>query len=173
MGYFHLLIIILLMGTAVIVFGYAIVQIFLSIVIVKNTSMEPTFEPGDRVLVWRLWSAKWLRKNQIVLVWPGNTYSSVNSEIKSPLYIKRVVGLPGDTIVTHIRGGANYENRNRPLSLQDEGNRTWYIPANHIFVKSDSKNGGDDSITWGPIPAQNLLGIAIMKLPWKTKNMQA
>jgi signal peptidase I len=140
-----------------------VLWVSLSIVTVENDSMSPALEHGDRVLVWRLWSAKWLRKGQIVIVWPGSDAPPPGTELDHIPSIKRVIGLPRDRLVTYI---TELPEHLRQYQLYDkEGKRTWYIPPERFFVRSDQPIGGHDSLTWGPIPFHNLLGIVILKLP--------
>ncbi|NJN53601.1 MAG: signal peptidase I [Anaerolineae bacterium] len=83
----------------------------LAIVTIQGSSMQPTLQPGDRVLVWRHYLPQWLKKGQIVLVWPSKPLppgvvilqkgADPNLFTVIP-YIKRVAGLPGDKIITHI-----------------------------------------------------------------------
>jgi signal peptidase I len=90
----------------------------LVIVTIQGGSMRPTLQPGERVLVWRHYLPQWLKRGQIVLVWPA-TMPPVDSTSRvrnpnlfaiTPL-IKRVVALPGDVIVTHIADIPEFEQQ--------------------------------------------------------------
>ena len=83
--------------------GFVVLRRALAIVTVEGTSMVPTLHDGDRVLAWRLWPARWLRRGAIVVV----KYEAEQEYPASPrranrrtpsLYVKRLVGMPGDTL---------------------------------------------------------------------------
>jgi signal peptidase I len=144
----------------------------LVIVAVQGSSMWPTLQPGDRVLVWRHYLPRWLKMGQIVLVeWQhspsvgaARTDARLSLVTRPPL-IKRVVGLPGDRIVTRITDLSEFEQQSQLEFYDEKGERVWYIPNNHFFIKSD--NRGLDSAILGPLPFSDLLGVALMKLPAK------
>jgi signal peptidase I len=149
---------------------FVLVRTALVVVTVESTSMYPTLNDGDRVLALRYWPARWLRKGQIVLVWPWLSPLVNSRTLGRPdfaPFIKRIVALPGETIVTSI---TDLDERHHPhvQSMHDgEGNRTWHIPPGHLFVRGDYVPGGVDSLTWGPIPFKSVIGLVVMRLPGK------
>ena len=64
------------------------------------------------------------------------------------MYVKRLVGLPGDTV----------------QSGSDETQRL-AVPPRHLFVCGDDRPGSRDSRHWGPLPLRSLRGIVLTKLP--------
>jgi hypothetical protein len=108
-------------------------------------------------------------------VWPwltpsATTSASLNKHAVIP-FIKRIVGLPGDTLVTSLRELDDI-HRARALGAHDpSGNRTWHIPQGYLFVRGDQPVGGWDSLSWGPIPFRSVLGIVIMKLPYRAEDL--
>ena len=164
---YWLILLVSLSGFVLIVF---LVRISLVVVTVESQSMSPTLEHGDRVLVWRYWPAKWLQKYYIVLVWPSEHRNGPKPFGVIP-FIKRVVGLPGDVITTHIDELNNLQKQKTLVQAMhdDNGTRVWYVPKDHFFVRGDHPIGGFDSLTWGPIPFNSLLGIVIMRLPRQYK----
>jgi signal peptidase I len=138
------------------------IRIALVVVTVQSFSMSPTLKHGDRVLVFRYWPASWLRKGHIVIVQPPSP--DMRYLTKPVPFIKRVIGLPGDTLVTYL-SQLNDHYRAPLLSAHDEeGKRIWHVPPGHLFVRGDYVLGGSDSLTWGPIPFRSVLGIVLMKL---------
>jgi signal peptidase I len=150
--------------------GLLYLRTSLIIVTVQGSSMLPTLQPGDRVLVWRHYLFRWLKAGQIVLVrrqpapfteaMPENVYLNLSA---LPPFIKRVVGLPGDKVVTYWSDLPEFEQRRQRDFFDDEGNREWCIPDDHLFIKSD--NIGLDSAILGPLPLSELLGVVLVKLP--------
>ena len=123
---------------------------------VFQTSMEPNFHQGQRVVVnkaayWR-WFGSPQRGDVIVLRAP------VASEGD---FIKRVIGLPGDTI--EIIKGAVYVNGvklNEPY-VKDSFTYTFEktsIPEGYYFVLGDNRDVSNDSHRWGPLPRSNIIG---------------
>jgi signal peptidase I len=133
--------------------------------------MQPALQPGDRVLVWRHYLPQWLKKGQIVLAWPRKPLPPGSVMLhKGPEpnlltvipYIKRVVGLPGDKIITYVNELPESERVQQVRSCNKAGERVWNIPPRHFFVRGDST--GRDSLIWGPVPYDGLWGLVIMKL---------
>jgi signal peptidase I len=139
----------------------------LLVVTVENVSMYPNLLPGDRVLAVRTWPRRWIRRGDIVLVGPWS--SGANSEKllgkdKSIPFIKRVVGLSGDTLQSSILEVDEVLRPHLLYAHDSEGHRLWHIPPGHVFVRGDNPIGGFDSLSWGPIPFQSILAVVILRL---------
>jgi signal peptidase I len=132
--------------------------------------MSPALESGDRVLVWRHYLLHWLKAGQIVLIQrqqvPETMSENVYQDISAlPPFIKRVVGLPGDKVVTRLSDLPEFEQRRQQGFFDESGERVWQVPDDHLFIKSD--NIGLDSAILGPLAFSELLGVALLKLPAK------
>lgn len=144
----------------------------LIIVTVQGSSMLPVLKPGDRVLVWRHYLFRRLKAGQIVLIrrqqaplvetMSENVYQDLSA---LPPFIKRVVGLPGDKVVTRLSDLPEFEQRRQQDFFNERGERVWQIPDDHLFINSD--NIGLDSAILGPLPFSELLGVVLFKLPAK------
>jgi signal peptidase I len=102
----------------------------------------------------------------------------------SEFYIKRLVGLPGDTLreaspLLYINGREAQEfgmqrvmsakdgyggygfdirpNAERPIYLTAP-NETYTVPPHHFFAMGDNSHNSSDGRYWGPVPGDNLMG---------------
>ena len=82
--------------------------------------------------------------------------------------IKRVVGLPGDTVA--VRNGTllvNGERQNEPYLNSGFPDRSNFgpekVPKNHVFVMGDNRSNSQDSRFIGPIPKENVEGEAFIR----------
>lgn len=123
---------------------------------VESISMQPTLYAGDFIIVnklaYKLGSPG--RGDIVIFHYPPNP------DIEP--YIKRVVGLPGETVRVHA--GRVYINDvplNEPYVAADpnyEG--TWAVPQDALFVLGDNRNKSSDSHSWGMVPLDNVIGKA-------------
>ena len=89
-------------------------------------------------------------------------------------FIKRLIGLPGETV--EIRGGGIYINGllnkesliynrnyyNKPESSFGQEGEVVSIPQDSYFVLGDNSSSSSDSRYWGFVPKKNILGKAIV-----------
>lgn len=84
-------------------------------------------------------------------------------------FIKRIVGLPGDTV--KLQDGKVYlnsqlldESKYLNSSIKTFGgaflkdNQTISVPQNHYFVLGDNREYSSDSREWGFVPTENIIG---------------
>jgi signal peptidase I len=136
---------------------YFLIDLVLGRVRVENISMEPTVRPGQFILVnklaYRLGEFK--RGDVIIFHYPRNPHED---------YIKRVVGLPGETVT--IRDGRVYIN-GQPLdepyiSAPPQYYGEWVVPDDQVFVLGDNRNQSSDSHSWGFVPRDLVVGRALV-----------
>jgi signal peptidase I len=143
---------------------------------IPTGSMEPTLDVGDRVLVNRLvYRVHGPHRGDIIVFHPpghGNTAErGVRSEA-SVTYIKRVIGLPGETlqitggIVTVCKpAGQNCHLLKEPYtagSLTAPRYGPYTVPQGDYFVMGDNRGDSLDSRYWGPLPRHNIIGEAFL-----------
>ena len=120
------------------------------------------------MLIVRHWPKKWLKKGQIVIGNYSNITAISQHDLKDNLYIKRVYGLPGESLSVHISQLWDDNIRDREKGFYNaDGYRNWNIPLNSYFVKGDGPGG--DSLLWGPIPLASFQGLAILQLRRKAE----
>lgn len=136
---------------------------------IPSASMEPTLHVGDRVFVNKLaYSFHSVHRGDVV-VFTLPAGESAGTGVDD--LIKRVIGLPGETI--EARGGRIYID-GRPLA------EPWLpkgispvaglplvrqrIPANHYFLMGDNRGDSSDSRHFGPIPGDLIVGRAFVRI---------
>ena len=137
---------------------------------VSGASMESTYHNGQFVLIEKVsyWFGTPKRGDVVVCHYPDEYYTSSGREADS-WCVKRVIGIPGDTLQTI--DGVVYLN-GEPLDepYLNEGTYTYGIgsqitvPDGCVFVMGDNRFVSADSreINVGPIPYSNVRG----KLMW-------
>ena len=160
---------------------FFVVQALLQNYKVFGASMEPSFESGEHILVNRAayMSIDLGKLSKLIPFYDkedGDKFYLLGEPdrgdvviIKSPppppdRLIKRIVGLPGDTV--EIKGGTVYIN-NHPL---EEPYTTGFssslapvkMPEDHYFVLGDNRGRSNDSRFpgFGPVHRSNILGKA-------------
>jgi signal peptidase I len=137
---------------------------------IPSPSMEPTLQKGDRVLVnkvsYRLHDVN--RGDIIVFERPESAVGAhPESEIKD--LIKRVIGLPGDTIESRADGAVYINDRKLTEPYLPAGTRTTglelqEIPEGHVFVMGDNRANSADSREFGPVDEDLIIGRAFLRI---------
>lgn len=131
---------------------------------IPSESMTPTLQVGDRIVIEKLsYQFRLPQRGDIVVFRATPELRSQN--LKDDL-IKRVIGLPGDTI--RVQSGKLFINDQRVAEsyLQDAPNYNYgpaRVPQNQYFVLGDNRNHSYDSHLWGFLPKQNLIGHATLR----------
>ena len=131
-------------------------------VIVIGPSMKPGFQNGQRLLINKA-IYKFFRepeRGEVVVFHPPNN--------EQDDYIKRIIGLPGESI--EVRNGTVYVHKKDgsvlPLDEPYVTARARYpfkgdkIPANYYFVLGDNRNNSSDSRDDWVLPRENIIGKA-------------
>ncbi len=124
---------------------------------VDGFSMRPTLEDGEFVLVSKMsyLLGTMQRGDIIVFHFPMNPEEEL---------IKRVIGLPGDHVsVQNGTVSINGQILNEPyIAATPSYSVEWDVPDGQIFVLGDNRNNSNDSKDWGLLPAQNVVGKAVL-----------
>ncbi|HHZ16922.1 MAG TPA: signal peptidase I [Clostridia bacterium] len=115
--------------------------------IVPSASMVPTIQIGDRLFVEKITHRfQGLERGDVIVFEPP-----AESRLYDDL-IKRVVGLPGDTL--EMKDGVLYVN-NEPQDEPYLAEPILYefppvtVPEGKIYVLGDNRNNSNDSHVWG------------------------
>ncbi len=135
---------------------------------IPSGSMLPTLQIGDRIVVDKLaYRFGSVHRGDIVVFARPPLVDADYTDL-----VKRVIGLPGDTI--GLRNGhvtingkilsepwlPHPEPLSEPSSLSQGFSLThpYTIPANHYFVMGDNRPDSEDSRYFGPIPGSLIVG---------------
>ncbi len=152
---------IILLISFVLVFGF-VRPVIAAPFYVGSESMVPTLKVWDRVLINKLaYDVGEPERGDIVLF--------ENQEGGKEPLIKRVVGLPGDTV--EVRNGGlvlNGEPQAEPyVNESSRGRQPPYdprrVPENHYFMMGDNRVRSHDSRYFGPVPEEDLIGEALVR----------
>ncbi len=80
-------------------------------------------------------------------------------------FIKRVIGLPGDTITvdsTSVRVDGVLLNEPYISERANPQGQRWTVPVNSYFVMGDNRPASDDSRDWGYVPRDDIVGKAVI-----------
>ena len=155
---------------------------------IPSSSMTPTLQVGDRVLVNKLsYEVGDIGRGDLVVFGRPATERTVKTDL-----IKRVIGLEGELI--EIIEGRIYitqsESSSRQLLVEPYLASTTYtrgfdntdlcekatensclIPDNHVFVLGDNRDGSRDSRFFGPIDENTVVGRAFIRL-WPISSLK-
>lgn len=134
--------------------------------IVRGASMVPNFYNGDYLIVdelsYRIGEPE--RGDVVVFKYPNDP---------SQRYIKRIIGLPGETVV--IKGGRVSiledgeevlildESSYLPEDVSTSGGSKVILEEGEYFVLGDNRAASADSRRWGFLPEENIIGRVFLR----------
>jgi signal peptidase I len=124
---------------------------------VDGFSMLPTLEDGEFVLVSKVnYQFGAVERGDIVVF-----HFPLDPEQE---LIKRVIGLPRDTIsvqngVVSVNGQALNETY---IAAAPAYSGDWTVPDGQLFVLGDNRNDSSDSHSWGYLPLDKVVGKAVV-----------
>lgn len=125
---------------------------------VDGLSMEPNLQNGEYILVNKVDYLLHPPQRGDIIVFRAVPAGQPNRD-----YIKRVIGLPGETVA--VRDGAVYINGRRLtepyISIPpDYTFAPEKVPANEYFVLGDNRSNSRDSHIWKWLPRNDIIGKA-------------
>ncbi len=144
---------------------------------VKGMSMEPSFDDGQYLVIdeisYRFESPE--RGEVIVFKYPNDP---------SQYYIKRLIGLPGETVEIVGGGIIIYNNEHPdgrvlseqylPKDLKTIGNIKLTLKESEYFVLGDNRGASSDSRRWGPLDRDFIVGLVWLRVwPFNTAQVFA
>ncbi|MGB9743338.1 MAG: signal peptidase I [Minisyncoccales bacterium] len=134
--------------------------------IVRGASMEPNFHSGDYLIVDEIsYRFREPQRGEVIIF-----KAPVNS---SDRYIKRIVGLPGETVIIE-NGQVIIKNEAGRMVLKEDkylsplvytpGQVHLTLKEDEYFVLGDNRTASFDSRQWGVLPRKNIIGCAWLRL---------
>lgn len=135
--------------------------------VVNGDSMLPTFHTGEYLIVDQLTYhfSKPQRGDVVIFRYPNN---------QNRFFIKRVIGMPGETItidgtdITIVNddnpGGFNLIEPHIMFQKEEGDNLTQTLADDEYFVMGDNRLASLDSRVWGALPENLIVGRAYFRL---------
>ncbi len=133
--------------------------------IVKGDSMVPNLQSGDYLIIdelsYRFSSPS--RGDVVVFKYPLDT---------TQRFIKRVIGLPGETVDIN-NGKVTITSNGKSIALDEkkylhgintDGKVNLTLENNNYFVMGDNRSLSSDSRRWGVLPKEDIIGRAMFRL---------
>ena len=136
---------------------------------VEGTSMQPRLENDERIFVNKFeYTFSSIKRGDIIVFWfPDDPEKS---------YVKRVIGLPGETV--ELRNGRVFIDGNELQEpyLDTEHNQSMHdnsvtkVKEHYFFVMGDNRDNSSDSRIWGLVPEKYIYGKAFFRY-WKPEDI--
>ena len=140
-------------------FAVVIIVFLYQPVKVEGTSMAPLISDQERIFINKIvYRFEPISRGDVVVFWyPLDRTKS---------FIKRVIGLPGETV--DIRQGRVYVNGERllepyvpPQYFDSSSSSPVHVPPGEFFVMGDHRDSSNDSRVFGTVPADYIYGKAV------------
>lgn len=131
-------------------------KLFFFTINVPTTSMVPTINIGDHIIVTKIYNYNNIKRGDVIV------FNS--KELHEPL-IKRLIGLPGDTVEVQDDGTVlvNKIKLSEPYVKNNGGKSgTYKVPKGKYFFMGDNRSVSFDSRYWNEsyIPQSDIMGKA-------------
>ncbi|MDF7682764.1 signal peptidase I [Lactobacillus sp. ESL0679] len=144
---------------------------------VDGASMQPNFENNERLIAVRHTS---LKRNDVVVLYAPKAAQ----DVPGAAYVKRVIGLPGDKIVSkndqmYVNGKLlpepylenNYKKADNAVGQTFTTNFTYQVPKGYYWVMGDHRDISKDSRFFGPVKRQKIIGKVVLRY-WPLNKIQ-
>jgi signal peptidase I len=150
---------------------FFVVELFTPRYYVEGRSMEPNFDDGQRLIAGRVgvFPGELQRGDVVVLRYATQPKSE-------PPLIKRLIGLPGETItiqdrVVYVNGEALDEPYiKEPCDQWHCQDREWVLGADEYFFMGDNRNHSNDSRSFGPVNREYVISRVIFRY-WPPRDL--
>ena len=153
---------------------------------IPSLSMYPTLNMGDRIVVNKLsYDLHGVQRGDIVVFARPADENCGGPPV--PDLVKRVIGLPGETIALSRSGHVLIDNKELPetwLPSTEQGitqpgpagtpydlMHPFKVPQNEYFVMGDNRQNSCDSRWWGPISGSLIVGKVDVKI-WPLSDLR-
>jgi signal peptidase I len=132
--------------------------------IVSGESMVPTFDDGEYLIIDELtYHVREPERGEVVVFrYPNDP---------SKFFIKRVIGLPGETVVLQGTKTSVIDTSGKTITLDEPYisapfsiTETLELKEGEYFVMGDNRPVSSDSRVWGPLPRDNIKGRVLFRL---------
>jgi signal peptidase I len=147
--------------TLLVILIYTVVNLATARYFIIGPSMRPQFSQGQVLVVSKLsYLLRAPERGDIVVFYPPNN-------APDPL-IKRLIGVPGDTV--EFRAGQLYVNDVlwqepylQEVCAQNCQDNLWLLGDDEYFLMGDNRNNSHDSRAFGVVPRSHIVGEAIVR----------
>jgi signal peptidase I len=135
---------------------------------IPSPSMYPTLKVKDRLLVEKLaYQYRDVRRGEII-VFKTPKAVQVRNDDKVEDFVKRVVGLPGETVEikanTVLINGKVLTEPYLPKGTVTNQDQRIVVPMDEYFVMGDNRGDSFDSRGWGTVPRSMIVGRVLYRV---------
>jgi signal peptidase I len=142
-------------ATVLLILGLVCHYFFFTVLVVRGKSMLPNYTDGEVLVINKIAYryAPPARGDVVAMNWPGETEKR---------FIKRIVGLPGETVTVGdgrvFINGVLLKESYLANGVTTSNDLTRTLQSDEYFVFGDNRIASSDSRAWGPVPKSFLIG---------------